>query len=484
MAGGTDTRMRGVSRRVVLAGAAAAGFAGQWPALARAQGKVPAPSVVDVTLEAKPGVAQLLDAGEPSTPIWGYGGRVPGPELRVARGGEVRARLVNGIDEVTTIHWHGIHIDNRMDGVAHLTQPVVEPGKSFDYRFRVPHAGTYWYHPHAHRAMQQGRGLYGMLIVEEAEPVAVDRDLVLVVDDWRLEDNGAIETRSLAGLHDLAHAGRLGNVLTINAQPFAAIAVTRHERLRLRLCNTCNARVLQLAIEDVAAQLVAVDGQPVPPRPLADGRVTLAPAQRADVVVDITGSVGSAATIAEVSRQRLPLGELRVTTGTPVRPRPLDTALVLPSNGILLPRLADDPLVFDLKMQGGAMGGMADVEVHGKSMSLRDAARQHRMVWAFNGKADAHDAPVFTIKRGRTAAVRITNDTAWPHAMHLHGHHFLVVQSSAGALQPWLRDTVLMAPRETATLAFVADNPGKWMLHCHMLEHQMSGMSCYFEVAA
>ncbi|MEZ5844360.1 MAG: multicopper oxidase family protein [Hyphomicrobiaceae bacterium] len=437
-----------------------------------------------VRLEARTGHAQLLDAGEPRTSIWGYNGTVPGPTIRIARGGEIEATLVNGLDEATTIHWHGVHIDNAMDGVAHLTTPLTEPGATFDYRFHVPHAGTYWYHPHAHRAMQQGRGLYGLLVVEEREHVAVDRDLALVIDDWRLENDGSIETRSLAGLHDAAHAGRLGNVITINGQPLAQFPVRRHERLRMRLCNTCNARSLELRLEDVAVQLVAIDGMPVPPMALADGRIDLPPGGRADIVVDVTGAAGTLAAVTEVSHQRLVLGHLAVAAGAPTREQRLDTPLLLPSNGVPLPDLRDDPLVFDLRMEGGAMGGMPEIEVHGKRMDLREAARRHRMVWAFNGKADAHDAPVFKVKSGRPVAIRIDNATAWPHAMHLHGHHFVAIQRSTGALRPWLHDTLLMGRRETATLAFVAGKPGRWMLHCHMLEHQMSGMSCYFEVEA
>lgn len=477
-----DNGNSGLSRRSVLKAAALSFAAPIAQGLAfSAQAKPDAPRFIDVHLEAKPGSAQLLDPGEPKTPVWGYNGTVPGPLLRVARGGEVRARLINSIDQPTTIHWHGIHIDNAMDGVAHLTQAAVNPGEVFDYRFRVPHAGTYWYHPHAHRAMQQDRGLSGLLIVEESEPVAVDGDIALAIDDWRLEANGETETRSLAGLHDSAHAGRIGNVLTVNAEPIATFQARPNARLRLRLCNTCNARVLQLRLEDVRVQLVAIDGMPVPPTPLPDGTITIAPAGRADVVVDVTGATATSSAITEVSRGRLLIARLDVR-GEPVRDRALETSLSLPPNDVRLPNLKADPLVFDLRMQGGAMGGMPDVEVHGKRMSLRDAARQHRMVWAFNGKADAHDAPIFTVKRGRPVAIRIVNDTAWPHAMHVHGHHFVVVQRTEGALKPWLHDTVLMHRRETATLAFTADNPGKWMLHCHMLEHQMSGMSCYFEV--
>jgi FtsP/CotA-like multicopper oxidase with cupredoxin domain len=451
-------------------------------------------------LEARPGTTRLLGADHPETAIWGYGGVSPGPVIRVRQGGEVQARLVNRIDEPTTIHWHGIRIDNRMDGVAHLTQDEVTPGATFDYRFTAPDAGTFWYHPHAHRPMQQDRGLYGLLIVEEPQPVAVDREIALVLDDWRLERDGTIETRSLASLHDAAHAGRLGNLLTVNGASQPAYAVRGNERIRLRLCSTCNARILQLRFEGVAAHLVATDGQPVDPEPLADGLLTLAPSQRADVVVDVTAAAGETAAIIETTRSRIVLARLPVESGAPARAQRLASHVRLPANPVTLPAVDRDPLRIPLVMAGGAMGmtmgsgagsgvmagRMIDGGTfRGERLGTRDLIRQG-MAWTFNGTAgdpDGHrDPALFSVARGRTVVIEMANDTAWPHAMHVHGHHFRALGRRGASARGWLHDTVLMQPRERMTIAFAADNPGKWMLHCHMLEHQMSGMSSWFEV--
>ena len=123
---------------------------------------------------------------ERPTPIWGYDGLSPGPTLRVKQGEELKVRLVNDLDQPTVIHWHGLRIDNAMDGVPHLTQMPVAPGQSFDYRFTPPDAGTFWYHTHFGSSEQLARGLYGVLIVEEPDAPPVDRDLMLVIDDWRL----------------------------------------------------------------------------------------------------------------------------------------------------------------------------------------------------------------------------------------------------------------------------------------------------------
>jgi len=435
-----------------------------------------------VSLDAKPGMARFLP--QSPTPIWGYGGTVPGPEIRVKQGGEVKARLVNTIGEPTTIHWHGVRLDNAMDGVAHLTQHPVEPGKSFDYRFTAPDAGTFWYHPHSHQAMQQDRGLYGLLIVEEPERIAVDRDVSLIIDDWRLNADGTIETQSLGHLFDAAHAGRIGNLLTVNGQVAPILPARAGERLRVRLCNACNSRVLEFRFENTRAQIIAVDGQPISPELLPDdGSFVLPPSGRADLALDLIGEPGSRSTIREMTpRQPIALAHFGLADTERMRDKPLDSPVTLPRNPVPVPDLSQDPLVFTLLMEGGAMGGMSGAEFEGKYYDFRELAQKHRMVWAFNGKAGDHGRPMFTVQRGRPVLMRITNDTAWPHAMHLHGHHLLVVSRTRGIVKPWFQDTVLMQPREEMTIAFVADNPGKWMLHCHMLEHQMAGMSAYFEV--
>ena len=147
-------------------------------------------------VRARAGSATLRGDGQASTPIWGYQGRVPGPTLRVKQGDEVRVRLVNELPEPTVVHWHGLRLPNAMDGVPHLTQRPIAPGSSFDYRFRAPDAGTFWYHSHLYSSEQLERGLYGVLIVEEPIPVAVDRDLVLVLDDWRLGSDGKLDEAS------------------------------------------------------------------------------------------------------------------------------------------------------------------------------------------------------------------------------------------------------------------------------------------------
>jgi len=429
-------------------------------------------------LEAKPGSARLQDEVEKNTAIWGYGGVVPGRVIRVKRGSEIRATLKNSLPQPTTIHWHGIRIDNAMDGVAHLTQEAVQPGETFDYRFTVPDAGTFWYHPHNLSWEQVARGLYGALIVDEDEPVDVDQDLIVILDDWRLDGNGAIDEASFGSIHDRSHAGRLGNVLTVNGLRFGSFDVRSGERIRLRLINTCNARVLQLRFEDLEPKLIALDGQPVSPSPVEHGLITIAPAQRADLVIDMTGSPGSKHAITEVSGRRLVAATFNYHDTETVERRTGE--LALPSNKLSMPNLSSARMI-DLHMTGGAMGRqVAEITHKGRTYtSLRDLVQEHGMVWAFNGNAGMPEKPLFSARLGETIGVRMVNDTSWPHAMHFHGHHFREDKADA----PW-RDTLLMERGETRTVYLLADNPGKWMIHCHMLEHQAGGMGTWFEVRA
>ncbi|MEO3431325.1 multicopper oxidase family protein [Pelagibius sp. CAU 1746] len=469
-------------RRLLQGGLALSALALGLP-LARARAAEPR------LLTAGPGEALLLEAGQPETRTWLYDGVSPGPIIRARQGEEVFVRLKNELPQPTTIHWHGIRIDNAMDGVAHLTQEAVPPGGTFDYRFTVPDAGTFWYHPHDRSWEQVARGLYGLLIVEEAGPIAqaFDQDIAIVADDWRLGEDGQIEEASFAHMMDWSHAGRLGNTLTLNGQDQLDIPVTKGERIRLRLCNTCNARILELRIEHPDIWVVAEDGQPVPPRELDDGYIVLSPGERADLIVDMTLARGSTAAITEVSAgQSLLAGQLTYHPANEVQhvaPWPLPPR-ALPDNPLSTDLDLAGAQAVELLLEGGAMGNMAQATYQGETLAIRELVGKGQ-VWALNGTAGMTDRPLFTAPRGQTVTVDLRNDTAWPHAMHFHGHHFKVVERNGKPTnsEAW-KDTVLLERLESAKIAFVADNPGKWMIHCHMLEHQAAGMTTWFKVEA
>ncbi len=463
-------------RRVLFSGAAlAAAPVVGWP---RGAAAAPAEPLV---LEARPGAAQLLEPGEPATAIWGYQGGVPAPLIRVPQGGEVAVRLVNRLDVPTTIHWHGIRIDNAMDGVAHLTQQPVLPGESFDYRFAVPDAGTFWYHPHVHGSGPQvDRGLSGLLIVDEATPADVDRDVAVQIDDWLIGQDGQIDTASFGSPHDAAHAGRLGNVLTVNGKDFETLAAAPGERVRLRIVSTCNSRILQLDFGALDPWIVAFDGQPVEPHRLGGTPLVVGPAQRADLIVDLAGRPGDRFAMSEVSGEPYEAMAVVLDAGDGRAPR-ADPPQALPANPVPVPP-ARPSRVVDLVMGGGMMRMVQTASYLGKTYDGRTLAMDYGMFWALNGVAGMPQDPLFAAGAGEEVALRLVNDTLWPHAMHLHGHHF-VVYDQAGAPLPGLRDTVVVAAGVETTIGLVADNPGKWMLHCHMLEHQAAGMETWFEVS-
>ena len=463
------------SRRRFLGSAAAIaalGRAGGSPRPARAE------DVAHLVLRAGPGAAQLAPSGFPETSIWGYEGRVPGPIIRVPQGERVTRRFVNELPQASTVHWHGVRLENAMDGAPEVTQSAVPPGRDFVYSFIPPDAGTYWYHPHERAWEQMARGLYGALIVEEPEPPLVDRDEVLLIDDWRLTEEAQLHEESFGAIGDWSHGGRTGNWITVNGESAWTRTVSRHERLRLRLANTANSRIFTLQMRGLEGWLVALDGQPLEAVQPA-GRLVLGPGERADLVVDVVAQSGERALV--VSREREgafilctfavenSLKETRGLAPSPLRPNPV-------------PALGDLSRARKaaLRMAGGAMGGLREAMLAGRRMPIRELAARGK-VWAMNGLAESPREPLFAARRGETVLLEMINDTAWPHGMHLHGHHFCAV-SADGSLGPW-RDTLLVGREKTVRIAFVADNPGDWLLHCHMLEHSVSGMLTWFRVS-
>ena len=434
-----------------------------------------------VVLTAEPARAPLIDTDKP-TSVWGYNSQVPGPVVRVRQSGEVRVKLRNRLPIATTIHWHGIRIVNAMDGVGNLTQPPVSPGSDFDYAFVAPDAGTFWYHPHYRSAEAVARGLYGLLIVDEPDPPIVDRDLPLALDDWRLDDAGEIDTASFGNLHDASHQGRLGNVLSVNGLPAPEVAVAHGERLRLRLANTANSRVMTLDFGTLDPQLIALDGQPATASQLPDKRLILAPGQRADVIVDIDLEPTQSTELTVVTRGGTTPAVRFVAGKQRLREQPLDAPVGLPANPLERRLELDSALNVDLLMLGGAMGRMRSARHGGKELSMRELA-SNGLVWAFNGNVGMPESPLFSATLGQTLRLNMINDTRWPHAMHFHGHHGRVLNAGRREAADLWRDTVLVDPGERLDVAFVADNPGHWMLHCHMLEHQAAGMATWFAVS-
>ncbi len=370
--------------------------------------------------------------------------------------------------------------------MPHLTQKPIAPGETFDYEFTCNDAGTFWYHPHQRSHEQVERGLSGAFIVEEATPIDVDRDLTWVLDDWRLMQDASI-SGDFGNMHDVSHGGRLGNTVTINGQVRDTFPVRAGERIRLRLVNAANARIFGLRFKDHAPRIIALDGQPVEPHAPDDGRIVLGPAMRADIVLDMDGRPGDRFQVLDTFYRGFEyrLVDLAYGDEPPMRPSRISRPV---------PRLAANPLSepdiaratrHQIVLGGGMMGMMRSAIMDGRTVDMR-TLMHNGLVWAINGVAargHVHE-PLLTLERNGSYVLELINDTAWPHPMHLHGHAFRVVSRNGSPTRhrEWL-DTVLLHRGERAEIAFVADNPGDWMFHCHILEHQTAGMMGTIRVA-
>lgn len=433
-----------------------------------------------IAITARPSKKRIYQPDAPPSDLWTYNGNAPGPAIRVRRGERVKVRFKNELEESTSIHWHGIRIENSMDGVSGLTQKAVEPGETFNYNFTAPDAGTYWYHAHNRSWNQVARGLYGALIVLEDEPAFDEsHDVTLVVDDWRLSPQGTLDTASIGSLMDWSHGGRLGNWITVNGESQPVFQLNTGEPYRIRLINASNARILEIDPNKLGALVIAYDGQPLPDAVRLDySPLLIGPAQRVDLLISPADE--GLLTLEEVSGDRpFPFAGFNVSGKDDSK----SSIPVLKPNMLTEPDLTSARTV-QLDMTGGAMGTMGVTTYNGKTLKGSDFSKTGQ-VWAFNGVANLATEPFFSAKRGETIVVETRNKTAFAHAMHLHGHHFRIIDRSGSSIdegKPW-RDTFLVGPDQIATIAFVADNPGKWLLHCHMLEHAAAGMNTWFEVA-
>jgi len=427
----------------------------------------------------------LDPAGAAQTRVWSYNNQFPGPLLRFRRGDHAHLALSNQLPQETTVHWHGVRVPNAMDGVPSVTQLPIPVGGRFDYRFELRDSGTYWYHPHQSSFEQVPRGLYGALIVEEERPPQVDREEVWLLSDIRLDEQRQ-QVEDYGRILDIANQGRLGNQLLVNGLVAGAerkIEVRAGERLRLRLINGASARFFRLAIEGHAARIIAWDGQGVTPHPVPADGLPLGPGMRADLIIDCMEKPGQSFALRDLGRPpagAAVLGMLAYSSQAAVRSAPLKAPIALAPNRIAEPNLdkaSDHYVVFQGGMRGTPVIGMVD----GKPARIQDIMAKQGLAWTMNYNAQHEHAlmhePLLHLAKGEHVILHMINETDFAHPMHLHGHFFrvLAIDGVATPHREW-RDTVIMAPRQSIDVAFVADNPGEWMYHCHILDHAAGGM--------
>jgi len=392
--------------------------------------------------------------------VWAYNDQVPGPILRIRLGDSIEVKLHNRLPQPTTIHWHGVRVPNAMDGVPGVTQESIAPGSSFTYRFTPKDAGTFWFHPHVRTSEQVERGLYGVLIVDDADPLPYNRDEVWVLDDWRLGPDGQLDPRFVTR-HDLAHDGRWGQLVTVNGDANQELRVRPGERIRLRLVNTSNGRVYRPDFSELQPHVIAVDGM-YTRHPLSADGFELAPGNRMDldITIPLDAAGRSFQIVDRFTRRPFLLATLRVSGS------PLKTPTFAPPSNPQVPAWSrasdlspDVTYVLDAR-RGGEQG----------------------IQWTING-APWGEHVVTALPGGAWTRIRFQNDSARLHPMHIHGQFFKVIAKNERAIdEPFFRDTVLLHGRETIDVGMVPLDWGRWMMHCHILEHADSGMMTEIDV--
>ena len=478
------------ARRVLLGGVAALAVMPR-SAIAQGasgQGTKPAPATAAPvsqaastaparTLVAAPGAIRLKPEPAPPTPVWSFDGKAPPPVVRIKLGETVRLKVENKTDKPLSLHWHGVRNQNPMDGVGGVTQSPIAPGADFTYAFTPPDAGTFLIRPLVVGGSSEpsGRGLAGALVVEETSPPAVDQDLTLLLQDWRLNDDSSLLAFGQPAF--AASSGRLGSLVTLNGAPVpATITGPPGSRVRLRLCNVCNARGTRIRFDGVKVYVLAVDGQPTDTFEPLRATLPFPPGTRYDLMLDLPTGASATGTITALIGNGLSLATLAVS-GAPVpQARPPITKI---GENKLLPAEVklQNAVRRDITLTGGAR--IDKDKPSAEPIYTGDPAK----IWAVNGVSGATGiAPLFSVKRGQVVVLAIRNETAFPQALHLHGHAFRLLHPLDDGWEPYWLDTFQLLEGRTARIAFKADNPGRWLLSSTVLERFDTGLWTLFEV--
>jgi FtsP/CotA-like multicopper oxidase with cupredoxin domain len=378
-----------------------------------------------------------LRPGQPDTPIWSLGTATPNA-LRFKRGDALDVRLGNDTTAAVALNWHGI--DGAAAAEPLLAQAALPPQGKQSLTIPLRHAGTFMCDL---RLLGDGDGRPSAaraLIVAENEVVAVDRDEMLLFEDWRLRPDG---TAIAPGTDPNGTAP----VCTVNRQRTLDIPARLRERLRLRFINGFQRNVIAIKIENHDVQVMALDGQPSEPFPARNGALVIAPGGRVDAVIDANMAPGAVSSILlHDGTEARPIARLVGSREPPVRAVPLTAAAPLPSNG--LPERLDlkSALRIDLPLSGPQAGWVPPLSVAASAAP------------AFKAN------PAFKAKAGRIVALALSNPADRATVFHLHGHHFRLLDRLDDGWKPFWLDTLAVEPGQTQRIAFAADTPGGWLL--------------------
>lgn len=388
--------------------------------------------------------------------------------LRAKQGEEFKVRFINTLDFEIWLHWFGVR---GPDGVMTLT---LEPGedKSQDCIFIPPDAGTFWFGPLIDASHQREMGLYGMLVVEGKDDAKL-HDLPLILDDWKVNDDGQL-TEDFGSLEDAIASGRLGNWFTVNGAYRPKLSAPADKPLRLRLLNAANVRTMKLQIKGANPLIVALDGQPIVPKRVRDEPLMMAVGQRADLLLDSsTESITIALDLFEDLVEICTIDRAGAT-GVAV----LDPGFALPANPLGATLVQESATTARVVLEGGAKGGLKSAKLDGVERDLK-ALIERGKAWAVNGVAGPGGDPIGQFAKGATVILEIDNKTAFDQPLHIQGH---VWRDLAADDSPW-RDTAVVPAQSIMKLGFVADNPGVWALQSLVAERADSGLISSFIVA-
>lgn len=457
-----------------------------------------------------------------SVTLYAFNGMIPGPMIRVPRGAEIVVRFANRLAMPASVHWHGIRLDNRFDGVPGVTQDPVPPGGTYEYRIRFPDGGIYWYHPHHREDVLQDLGLYGNLLVDAPGAFRpVDREVALVLDDILVADAGLVPWGEETATHALM--GRFGNVPLVNGEPRWELDVARGEVVRLYLTNVSNARTWNVSLPGVRMKLVATDVGRFEREEWVES-VAIAPAERyvVEARFDHPGAVallhrahGIDMIYGNYVIEEDTLGVVRVADGPaadapPARERDAGSdfdslvenrdvgteidavraRLDDPPDRTLLLTVEVDSLPFPLgPILAQDRTYFPPLEWAGTMPEMNWATTGYRVRWSLvDPDTGARDGDIgWRFRRGELVRLRLVSDRdafhAMHHPIHLHGQRFLVTAVNGVPVEnhAW-KDTAIVPAGGAVDILIEFSNPGRWMVHCHVAEHLESGMQTVFTV--
>ena len=447
--------------------------------------------------------------------MFGFNGQYPGPLIGVAQRSTVRVRFTNRLDMPTAVHWHGLRLDNRFDGVPGVTQDPIAPGATFEYTLTFPDAGIYWYHPHVREDIQQDLGLSGNILVAPAAPDyygPAHRDEVVILDDLLMDDRGLLPYGREAPTHALS--GRTGNVFLVNGEPDYRLAVRRGEVVRFYFTNASNTRTYNLSFGGARMKVLGSDVGKFEHEAWVTS-VVLAPAERYIVDVQFTAA-GETPMVSAVQSLNHMAGSFFSERHTLGRIGVAEQRAVPDLSSAFATLRKNVDVAADLARYRGAFQRPVDHEMH-LTMRARDLPQAVRTMlqgptvpvewndgmpmenWITTGrevtwtlaepktKRENMDI-VWRFTAGDVVKIRLFNDPASLHPMshpiHIHGQRFLVLQRNgvASSNLVW-KDTTMIGAGETVDILLELSNPGRWMIHCHVAEHLGTGMMSVFQVA-